>query len=133
MFKPVPYLSKLEGNQLQPGQSLIVRGIIVGEKQIWMVINLKGFSFWWIRDQFDKWSQVRLLTKYINIRKPIKKAEKKHHFRVELDEEVRVLDDRLLCMRVEIGQKRRKIHLNACINGEWGREALVKHKWKNGR
>lgn len=52
--------------------------------------------------------------------------------RVELDDDVQTLDDRLLCMRVEIGPKRRKVHLNACINGEWGREAIVKHKWQNG-
>ncbi|KAL3114557.1 hypothetical protein niasHT_014364 [Heterodera trifolii] len=91
---PVPYLSKLEGNQLQPGQSLIVRGIIISSDEF--VINLTNGP------------------------------------RVELDDEVRTLDDRLLCMRVEMGQKRRKVHLNACINGEWGREALIKHKWRNG-
>ncbi|VDD91203.1 unnamed protein product, partial [Enterobius vermicularis] len=30
---PVPYLSKLEGNQLNPGQSLIVRGYIIGRNE----------------------------------------------------------------------------------------------------
>jgi hypothetical protein len=47
-------------------------------------------------------------------------------FRVELDDEVHQLDDRLLCMRAEMGPKarKRKIHLNACINGEWGKEGV---------
>ncbi|KAK5986393.1 Galectin [Trichostrongylus colubriformis] len=34
----VPYLSRLEGNQLQPGQSLIVRGVITGTDSF--VVNL---------------------------------------------------------------------------------------------
>ncbi|WKX89424.1 hypothetical protein Q1695_008800 [Nippostrongylus brasiliensis] len=34
----VPYLSRLEGNQLQPGQSLIVRGVITGTNSF--VVNL---------------------------------------------------------------------------------------------
>ena len=55
---------------------------------------------------------------------------KNKYLRVILDEETRVLDDRLLCMRVELQKKR--IRLNACINGEWGSEGFVKHKWKNG-
>lgn len=38
--QPVPYLSKLEGNQLQPGQSLIVRGIVVGLLHfIWIYLS----------------------------------------------------------------------------------------------
>ncbi|KAF7639710.1 EGF-like domain-containing protein [Meloidogyne graminicola] len=89
---PVPYLSKLEGNQLESGQSLIVRGIIISNDEF--VINLTSGS------------------------------------RVILDEETHVLDDRLLCMKVELQKKR--IRLNACINGEWGSEGFVKHKWKNG-
>lgn len=96
---PVPYLSKLEGNQLEPGQSLIVRGIIVSNEEF--VINLTNGP------------------------------------KVELDDEIRVLDDRLLCMRVEMGgagkgKKKRRIHLNACISGEWGKEGIVKHKWQTG-
>ncbi|CAD5209910.1 unnamed protein product [Bursaphelenchus xylophilus] len=89
---PVPYLAKLEGNQLQPGQSLIVRGIVIGRQDF--VINLTNGPG------------------------------------VEFDEEVDVLDDRLLCVRVDI--ERKKIHINACINGEWGREGTVKHKWQCG-
>nr|CAD2140588.1 unnamed protein product [Meloidogyne enterolobii] len=89
---PVPYLSKLEGNQLESGQSLIVRGVIISNEEF--VINLTSGS------------------------------------RVILDEETRVLDDRLLCMKIEL--KKKRIRLNACINGEWGSEGFVKHKWKNG-
>jgi hypothetical protein len=89
---PVPYLSKLEGNQLQPGQSLIVRGIIVGREEF--VINLTSGA------------------------------------RVELDEETDTLDNRLLCLRVDITG--RKVHLNACIDGQWGREGTVKHRWQPG-
>ncbi|KAE9552782.1 hypothetical protein FO519_003999 [Halicephalobus sp. NKZ332] len=89
---PVPYLSKLEGNQLQPGQSLIVRGIIVGKDEF--VINLTGGP------------------------------------RVELDEEVTSLDNRLLCFRTDVSNK--KIHLNACIDGQWGREGTIKHRWQPG-
>uniref|UniRef100_A0A915MA42 Galectin n=1 Tax=Meloidogyne javanica TaxID=6303 RepID=A0A915MA42_MELJA len=89
---PVPYLSKLEGNQLESGQSLIVRGVIISNEEF--VINLTSGS------------------------------------RVILDEETRVLDDRLLCMKIEV--KKKRIRLNACINGEWGSEGFVKHKWKNG-
>jgi len=57
--------------------------------------------------------------------------EKNYFLRVILDEETRVLDDRLLCMKIEV--KKKRIRLNACINGEWGSEGFVKHKWKNGR
>uniref|UniRef100_A0A7E4VPN6 Galectin n=1 Tax=Panagrellus redivivus TaxID=6233 RepID=A0A7E4VPN6_PANRE len=89
---PVPYLSKLEGNALLPGQSLIVRGIIVGKEEF--VINLTGGP------------------------------------RVELDADTPVLDDRLICIRVDIARK--KAFLNACINGEWGREGSVKAKWAPG-
>lgn len=39
---PVPYLSKLEGNQLQPGQSLIVRGVIIGRNEF--IISLTNGS-----------------------------------------------------------------------------------------
>ncbi|KAI1704829.1 galactoside-binding lectin domain-containing protein [Ditylenchus destructor] len=91
---PVPYLSKLEGNQLQPGQSLIVRGLIIGTHEF--VINLTSGP------------------------------------RVELDEETDALDDRLLCLRATIADKRPRIHLNACVNGEWGREGTIKHKWHHG-
>uniref|UniRef100_A0A915EAP7 Galectin n=1 Tax=Ditylenchus dipsaci TaxID=166011 RepID=A0A915EAP7_9BILA len=90
---PVPYLSKLEGNQLQPGQSLIVRGVIVGRTEF--VINLTNGP------------------------------------RVELDDDTDALDNRLLCLRAEL-EAPRKIHLNACINGEWGREGTIKHKWRFG-
>ncbi|MCP9257974.1 Galectin [Dirofilaria immitis] len=75
---PVPYLSKLEGNQLQPGQSLIVRGYIIGIK----------------------------------------------------DDENDSLDNRLLAIRANIALKR--IYFNACIDGEWGSEGSVKHKWSPG-
>ena len=90
---PVPYLSKLEGNQLQPGQSLIVRGIIVGKNEF--VINLTNGP------------------------------------RVEFDEDTNTLDDRLLCLRVGL-ENPRKIRINACVNGEWGREGTAKHKWHYG-
>jgi len=90
---PVPYLSKLEGNQLHPGQSLIVRGVIVSKSDF--VINLTSGQ------------------------------------KVELDAETNALDDRLLCMRIEM-EPAKKLHLNASINGEWGREGIVKHKWNTG-
>ncbi|KAH7714258.1 galactoside-binding lectin family protein [Aphelenchoides avenae] len=89
---PVPYLSKLEGNQLQPGQSLIIRGIVVGRTEF--VVNLTSGP------------------------------------RVEFDEATNTLDNRLLCVKVDITAK--KVHLNACIDGEWGREGTVKHKWQQG-
>lgn len=50
--------------------------------------------------------------------------------KVEFDDEVNVLDDRLLCVRVDIDKK--KVFMNACINGEWGREGTIKHKWQTG-
>lgn len=31
VVQPVPYLSRLDGDQLQPGQSLVVRGRITGQ------------------------------------------------------------------------------------------------------
>lgn len=103
---PVPYLSKLEGNQLEPGQSLIVRGIIVGEKgQVSTQNSLSSNEF------------------VINLT---------NGPRVELDADTPVLDDRLLCMRVEMNPKRKRLHLNACINNEWGKEGTVKHKWQTG-
>uniref|UniRef100_A0A915Q1Q9 Galectin n=1 Tax=Setaria digitata TaxID=48799 RepID=A0A915Q1Q9_9BILA len=89
---PVPYLSKLEGNQLQPGQSLIVRGYIIGRNEF--IINLTNGS------------------------------------KVEKEEENDTLDNRLLAIRANIALKR--IYLNACIDGEWGREGSVKHKWTPG-
>lgn len=89
---PVPYLSKLEGNQLQPGQSLIVRGYIIGRNEF--IINLTGGP------------------------------------KVEKDEESDILDNRLLVIRANIAQK--CVYLNACIDGEWGREGSVKHKWLPG-
>uniref|UniRef100_A0A914DJG5 Galectin n=1 Tax=Acrobeloides nanus TaxID=290746 RepID=A0A914DJG5_9BILA len=89
---PVPYLSKLEGNQLQPGQSVIIRGLIITRNEF--VINLTNGP------------------------------------RVELDEETTTLDDRLLCFRADL--KGKKIHLNACIEGEWGKEGKVKQKWLAG-
>ncbi|VDM47254.1 unnamed protein product [Toxocara canis] len=89
---PVPYLSKLEGNQLQPGQSLIVRGYIIGRNEF--IINLTNGP------------------------------------KVEMEEENDTLDNRLLVIRAHITQKR--VFLNACIDGEWGREGSVKHKWSPG-
>lgn len=50
--------------------------------------------------------------------------------RVEFDEATNTLDNRLLCVKVDITAK--KVHLNACIDGEWGREGTVKHKWQQG-
>ncbi|KAI6178703.1 Galectin [Aphelenchoides besseyi] len=47
--------------------------------------------------------------------------------RVEFDETTNELDDRLLLIRVEIDQK--KIFLNACIDGEFGKEGQLKHRW----
>lgn len=41
-----------------------------------------------------------------------------------------ILDNRLLVIRANIAQKR--IYLNACIDGEWGREGSVKHRWQPG-
>jgi len=78
---------------LQPGQSLIVRGVITGRKEF--VINLTSGH------------------------------------RVELNEETTALDNRLLCLRIEL-EKPKKIHLNACLNGEWGREGVIRHKWNFG-
>lgn len=46
---------------------------------------------------------------------------------MEFDEETNTLDDRLLCLRVGL-ENSRKIRINACVNGEWGREGTVKHK-----
>lgn len=46
---------------------------------------------------------------------------------MEFDEDTHTLDDRLLCLRVGL-ENSRKIRINACINGEWGREGSVKHK-----
>ncbi|TKR92944.1 hypothetical protein L596_007494 [Steinernema carpocapsae] len=89
---PVPYLSRLEGNQLQPGQSLIVRGIVIGRGEF--IINLTGGP------------------------------------NVEVDNESEPIDNRLLSVRVNVAQK--KLFLNACIDGEWGREGSVKHKWATG-
>ncbi|GMT29495.1 hypothetical protein PFISCL1PPCAC_20792 [Pristionchus fissidentatus] len=88
----VPYLSRLEGNALQPGQSLIVRGTIIGREEF--LINFTSGP------------------------------------RVELDEETEELDNRLLSVRVDVAAKR--VYLNACIDGEWGREGVVKHKWVAG-
>ncbi|GMT00895.1 hypothetical protein PENTCL1PPCAC_23069 [Pristionchus entomophagus] len=88
----VPYLSRLEGNALQPGQSLIVRGTIIGREEF--IINFTSGA------------------------------------RVELDDEVEALDNRLLSIRVDVAAKR--VYLNACIDGEWGREGAVKHKWTAG-
>ncbi|KAM3720312.1 hypothetical protein ACO02O_08202 [Dirofilaria immitis] len=89
---PVPYLSKLEGNQLQPGQSLIVRGYIIGRNEF--IINLTSGG------------------------------------KVEKDDENDSLDNRLLAIRANIALKR--IYFNACIDGEWGSEGSVKHKWSPG-
>ncbi|VDM06997.1 unnamed protein product [Wuchereria bancrofti] len=89
---PVPYLSKLEGNQLQSGQSLIVRGYIIGRNEF--IINLTNGG------------------------------------KVEKEDENDILDNRLLAIRANIALKR--IYLNACIDGEWGREGSVKHKWTLG-
>jgi hypothetical protein len=89
---PVPYLSKLEGNQLQPGQSLIIRGVVIGRQEF--VVNLTAGP------------------------------------KVEFDDETEVLDNRLLCIKIDLATK--KLHLNACINNEWGREGTVKHKWQFG-
>lgn len=50
--------------------------------------------------------------------------------RVELDDDVTTLDNRLLCLKTDISTK--KVHLNACINGEWGREGTLKHRWQPG-
>ncbi|VDN21160.1 unnamed protein product [Gongylonema pulchrum] len=50
--------------------------------------------------------------------------------RVEKEEENDTLDNRLLVIRASISQRR--IYLNACIGGEWGREGSVKHKWAPG-
>uniref|UniRef100_A0A915CA43 Galectin n=1 Tax=Parascaris univalens TaxID=6257 RepID=A0A915CA43_PARUN len=89
---PVPYLSKLEGNLLQPGQSLIIRGYIIGRNEF--IINLTGGP------------------------------------KVEMDAENDTLDNRYLVLRANITQKR--VFLNACIDGEWGREGSLKHKWSPG-
>ncbi|MFH4979751.1 hypothetical protein AB6A40_006460 [Gnathostoma spinigerum] len=89
---PVPYLSKLEGNQLQPGQSLIVRGVIIGRDEF--IVNLTGGP------------------------------------NTELDETTDRLDNRMLSIRAIISEGR--ITLNACIDGEWGREGSVKHKLRPG-
>ncbi|VDM99608.1 unnamed protein product, partial [Thelazia callipaeda] len=49
---------------------------------------------------------------------------------VEKTEENDSLDNRLLIIRAN--NTRKKIFLNACINGEWGKEGSVKHKWSPG-
>ncbi|VDN58110.1 unnamed protein product [Dracunculus medinensis] len=89
---PVPYLSKLEGNQLQPGQSLIIRGYIIGRSEF--IVNLTSGA------------------------------------KVEKEDENDTLDNRLLVLRANITEK--KVYLNACIDGHWGREGSVKHKWSPG-
>uniref|UniRef100_A0A0N5AZY2 Galectin n=1 Tax=Syphacia muris TaxID=451379 RepID=A0A0N5AZY2_9BILA len=91
-MEAVPYLSKLEGNHLQPGQSLIVRGFITESNEF--IISLTGGP------------------------------------KVEKEDGDDYLDNRLLLIRVNIAKRR--IYLNACINGEWGKEGSVKHKWKPG-
>ncbi|CAJ0578375.1 unnamed protein product, partial [Mesorhabditis spiculigera] len=96
---PVPYLSRLEGVQLLPGQSLIIRGIICasatapGHEQF--LVNLTGGP------------------------------------RVEKEQESDQLDDRLLSLRADL--KKRKMHINACIQGNWGKEGIVKKGWKPGQ
>uniref|UniRef100_A0A8R1DTP4 Galectin n=1 Tax=Caenorhabditis japonica TaxID=281687 RepID=A0A8R1DTP4_CAEJA len=89
----VPYLSRLDGNQLQPGQSLIARGYVTGSEGF--IVNLTSGP------------------------------------NVELDEEdVGELDDRLLALRVDLPKG--KVFLNACINGQWGKQAFVKQSYKEG-
>ncbi|PIC32871.1 hypothetical protein B9Z55_013052 [Caenorhabditis nigoni] len=89
----VPYLSRLDGNQLQPGQSLIARGYITGGEGF--IVNLTSGP------------------------------------NVELDDdESGQLDDRLLALRVDLSKG--KVFLNACINGQWGKEAFVKQSYKEG-
>ncbi|CAB3409324.1 unnamed protein product [Caenorhabditis bovis] len=89
----VPYLSRLDGNQLQTGQSLIVRGYITGNEGF--IVNLTSGS------------------------------------NVELDEDGSgELDNRLLAIRVDL--EKRRVFMNACIDGQWGKEAFVKQGYKDG-
>ncbi|CAJ0962815.1 unnamed protein product, partial [Mesorhabditis belari] len=95
---PVPYLSRLDGLQLLPGQSLIIRGIVCaselnpGHEQV--LINLTGGP------------------------------------KVEKEGEDDELDDRLLSLRADL--RKRRIHINACVQGQWGKEGIVKKGWKTG-
>ncbi|CAI4226149.1 unnamed protein product [Auanema sp. JU1783] len=89
---PVPYLSRLEGNQLQAGQSLVVRGYVTGNDEF--LINLTSGPC------------------------------------VEIENDNDQLDNRLLSFRANISKK--KLFLNGCVNGEWGKEVAFRHRWKEG-
>lgn len=147
-LQPVPYLSKLEGNQLQPGQSLIIRGYIIGNLKIFLFLHLfyKAFIFLLILFvKFDLNFDFRLIF-YIFLPFFLKKKEfvklqffiyLKNDFyernlgrsefivnltsgaKVEKEDENDTLDNRLLVLRANITEK--KVYLNACIDGHWGR------------
>ncbi|CAD6184207.1 unnamed protein product [Caenorhabditis auriculariae] len=97
----VPYLSRLDGNQLQDGQSLIVRGIITGEEGF--IVNLTNGPRVELQDSEDE---------------------------SESTTAAEDLDDRLLALRFDLPKAR--IYFNACINGQWGKEANIKRKYRIG-
>lgn len=132
-LQEVPYLSRLDGNQLQPGQSLIARGYITGdlirddEAGIWIMkgenttVSVNRQWFW--RGSLTEVSSFPGSEGFI--------VNLTSGPNVELDEdETGELDDRLLALRVDLTKG--KVFLNACINGQWGKEAFVKQSYKEG-
>uniref|UniRef100_A0A0K0DI99 Galectin n=1 Tax=Angiostrongylus cantonensis TaxID=6313 RepID=A0A0K0DI99_ANGCA len=123
-FQNVPYLSRLEGTHLEPGQSLIVRGVIteVRDQSITSGSSLSLFVPALKNPGFRILSHVVLTgtdSFVLNLTSgPV----------VESNGSVKALDDRLLSIRCDIAKG--KVCFNACVNGEWGKEGDIKHRFK---